>query len=125
MKRVLLVAGVLFYAPGSMPVAHAQDAEAGKAVFKAICNLCHEAVEGKNRVGPSLYGVVGRKSGTLPGFNYSEVVKGAGMIWTEETLDKWINSPQTTVPGTRMTYSGLKDDKKRHDVIAFLNTLHH
>ena len=125
MKRVFLVVGVLFSVTGSVLPARAQDAEAGKAVFKAICNLCHEASEGKNRVGPSLYGVVGRKSGTLPGFNYSEVVKGAGMTWTEEALDKWINSPQTTVPGTRMTYSGLKDDKKRHDVIAFLKTLHH
>ncbi len=125
MIRVCLVAGALFFITGSTLPAHAQDAEAGKTVFKTICNLCHEAIEGKNRVGPSLYGVVGRKSGTLPLFNYSEVLKGAGMIWTEETLDKWINSPQTTVPGTRMTYGGLKDDKKRHDVIAFLKTLHH
>ena len=93
MKRVLLGAGVFFC--GSMLQAHAQDAEAGKAVFKNICNLCHEANEGKNRVGPSLYGVVGRKAGTMPGFNYSDVVKGAGFIWTEEMLDKWIASPQT------------------------------
>ncbi len=123
MKRTLLGVGVFFSA--AMLQAHAQDAEAGKVVFKNICNLCHEASEGKNRVGPSLYGVVGRKAGTLPGFNYSEVVKGSGFVWTNETLDKWIASPQTTVPGTRMTYAGLKDDKKRHDVIAFLDTLHH
>jgi len=125
MKRSLLFAGFLFSVSGPIPSAHAQDAEAGKAVFKSICNLCHEAIEGKNRVGPSLYGVVGRRAGTAPGFTYSDVVKGSGLIWTEENLERWISGPQSVVPGTKMTYTGLKDDKKRHDVIAFLKTLHH
>ena len=125
MKRALLVAGFLACLAGSMLPALAQDAEAGKQVFKSICNLCHEATEGKNRIGPSLYGVVGRRSGNMPDFTYSDVLKGSGITWTEDMLDKWINAPQNTVPGTRMTYTGLKDDKKRHDVIAFLKTLHH
>lgn len=125
MKRALLVAGFFLTVAGSMPSARAQDAEEGKKIFKSICNLCHEAVEGKNRVGPSLYGVYGRTSGTAPGFAYSDGVKAIHLVWNDQTLDRWINSPQATVPGTKMTYTGLKDDKKRHDVIAFLKTLHH
>ena len=125
MKRALLVAGFLFTVPGSMLPARAQDAAAGQVVFKSICNLCHDATEGKNRVGPSLYGVVGRRSGSIQGFTYSDVLKGSGITWNEDMLDKWIGGPQSVVPGTRMTYGGLKDDKKRHDVIAFLKSLHH
>lgn len=125
MKRVLFVAGFFTVGPGLTLPACAQDAEAGKAVFKSICNLCHEAGEGRNRVGPSLYGVVGRRAGTEAGFTYSDVVKGSGITWTEDMLDSWISGPQKVVPGNRMTYAGLKDDKKRHDLIAYLKTLHH
>ncbi len=125
MKRSLLVAGFLACIPGFILPAHGQDPEAGKIVFKSICNLCHEAIEGKNRVGPSLYGVVGRRAGGMPDFTYSPVLKGSGITWNEEMLDKWIGGPQSVVPGTRMTYGGLKDDKKRHDVIAYLKTLRH
>ena len=125
MKRALLVGGFLVCLPGFIPPAQAQDAEAGKLVFKSICNLCHEAVEGRNRVGPSLYGVIGRHAGSVPGYAYSDVVKGSGITWDEDLLDQWINAPQRVVPGTKMTYAGLKDDKKRHDLIAFLKTLHH
>ena len=124
MKRALLVAGLLVSVPVSAPPARAQDTEAGKTVFKTICNLCHEAVENKNRVGPSLYGVVGRHAGTLPGFAYSDVLKASGITWTEDQLNSWIISPQHLVPGTKMTYAGLKDDTKRRDLIAFLKTLH-
>lgn len=125
MKRTLVLAGFLAGFTGYMLPAHAQDAEAGKQVFKSICNLCHDAAEGKNRVGPSLFGVVGRHSGSIVGFTYSDVLNGSGIVWNEEMLDKWIGGPQAVVPGTRMTYGGLKDEKKRHDVIAYLKTLHH
>ena len=121
MLRVLLIAGFLVV----VPPAHAQDAQAGKIVFESICNLCHEAGEGQNRVGPSLYGVVGRRAGTISGFTYSEVVKGSGIIWTETELDKWISGPKRYVPGTRMSYAGLTDEQMRHDLIAYLKTLHH
>ena len=124
MQRAFL-ATLLLVLPACIGAARAQDAEAGKQVFKSICNLCHEATEGKNRVGPSLYGVVGRRSGAMPGFTYSAVVAQGGVVWTEANLDSWITAPQTFMPGNRMTYSGLKDDKKRHNVIAYLKTLHH
>ena len=124
MTRSRVFAGLLLALPLA-PAAHAQDADAGKSVFKAICNLCHEAVEGKNRVGPSLYGVVGRHAGTSPGFTYSDVVGHMDVIWTEQNIDKWITAPQSYAPGTKMTYGGLKDERKRKDVIAYLKTLHH
>ncbi len=124
MKRSLLVAGFLVAAPGWMLPAHAQDAEEGKKIFKSICNLCHENIRNKNRVGPSLYGVVGRHSGMIPGFAYSDANKNSGITWTEDVLFQYEEDPQKMVPGTKMTYTGLKDPQKRHDLIAYLKTLH-
>jgi cytochrome c len=103
--------------------ARAQNAENGKAVFKQICSICHEVVADRNRIGPSLFAVVGRKSGQVPGYNYSDGNKGANMTWDEATLDKYLVNPRGVVPGTKMAYAGLKDDQKRHDLIAYLATL--
>ena len=113
-----LVAGVLLAVP-----AQAQDAAQGQQVFKQQCNLCHEASAGKNRVGPTLFGVVGRQSGTVPGFHYSDGNKKAAVTWDEATLDRYLVNPRATVPGTTMAYAGLKDDKKRKDLVAYLSTL--
>ena len=73
--------------------------------------------------GPSLAGVVGRKTGTVPGFHYSPANQKVNLTWDEATLNKYLQSPRTTVPGTTMTYVGLKDDTKRADLIAYLATL--
>ena len=124
MKRALLVAGFLVAVPGWAAPAHAQDAEEGKKIFNSICHLCHEAIKNKNRVGPSLYGVIGRHSGIVPGFAYSDANKNSGITWTEDVLFKYDEDPQKMVPGTKMTYTGLKDPQKRRDLIAFLKTLH-
>ena len=124
MKRALLVAGFLLSLPFAAPLAQAQDAEAGKKVFKSICNLCHENIKNKNRVGPSLYGVIGRHSGIVPGFAYSDANKNSGIVWTEDVLFNYDEDPQKMVPGTKMTYTGLKDPQKRRDLIAYLKTLH-
>ena len=75
-------------------------------------------------VGPSLFGVVGRKSGSVEGFHYSEANKSADLTWTPEVLDRYLAAPKDVVPGTIMPYPGLKDDAKRADVIAYLETLH-
>jgi cytochrome c len=104
--------------------ARAQNADAGKTAFKQQCGLCHDVAAGKNRVGPSLFGVVGRKSGTVDGFHYSDANKGSGITWDEATLDKYLTDPRAVVPGTTMTYAGVKNDQTRHDIIAFLATLH-
>lgn len=101
----------------------AADATAGQAVFKSQCSVCHSIVAGKNAVGPSLFGIVGRKSGQIEGFRYSAANKNSNLTWDEATLDKYLTSPKAVVPGTIMTYAGVKDDTKRADLIAYLATL--
>jgi cytochrome c len=103
---------------------HAQNAEAGQKAFRQICSICHEVVAGKNRVGPSLFGVVGRKAGTVADFHYSDEMKNSGLTWDAATLDRFLAGPRAAVAGTRMAYAGLKDDAKRQDLIAYLATLH-
>lgn len=104
--------------------AHAQNVEAGQKVFKQQCGLCHDTAAGRNRVGPSLFGVVGRKSGSVDGFHYSDGNKSSGLTWDQATLDKYLADPRGTVPGTTMTYAGVKNEEQRHDIIAYLATLH-
>lgn len=94
--------------------------ERGERVFKVQCGTCHTVEEGKNRVGPSLAGIVGRKSGLVAGFKYSAANKNADITWTVEVLDKYLVNPKAMVPGTTMTYAGLKNDTQRADVIAYL-----
>jgi cytochrome c len=104
--------------------AFAADAEAGQAVFKTQCGICHSPLAGKNMVGPSLFGITGRNSGSVEGFHYSAANKSADITWTPDALDKYLTAPREVVPGTIMTYAGLKDDTKRADLIAYLATLH-
>ena len=103
--------------------ADAADATAGQAVFKTQCGICHSPLAGKNMVGPSLFGIIGRASGTVEGFHYSAANKAANITWNAEILDKYLTSRKAVVPGTIMTYAGLKDDAKRADLIAYLETL--
>lgn len=97
------------------------DATAGKADF-AICLTCHAIEAGVNKIGPSLHGVVGRKAGSIAGFAYSAANKNSGITWTPEKLFQYLEAPQRVVPGTKMTYTGLKEPQKRADVIAYLQT---
>ena len=97
------------------------NAVAGKAVFTA-CKTCHVVTPNQNRIGPSLYGVVGRASGSIAGFTYSAANKNSHIVWTEPVLYQYLISPQAYVPGTKMTYPGLKDAQKRADVIAYLKS---
>ncbi len=103
--------------------AQAADPAAGKSVFNSYCAICHSPQPGKNMVGPSLFGVVGRKTGSVPGFHYSPANQGANLTWDAATLDKYLQAPRAMIPGTTMTYGGLKDDTKRADLIAYLETL--
>ena len=100
---------------------HAQDATAGKQVF-AQCIACH-SVDGKAGVGPTLQGILGRKSGELPGFHYSRAMKSAGITWSSKTLNSYVADPQKAVPGNVMPFSGVADAKQRADLIAYLGTL--
>lgn len=102
--------------------ASAQDAAAGKAVFN-ICRACHQVGEGaKNGVGPVLNGVIGRAAGTYEGYNYSPANKSSGKTWDEDTFRAYIKDPRAYIPGTKMAYAGLKDEKKIEDLLAYLKS---
>jgi cytochrome c len=105
----------------AVTAASAQDAGAGKAAF-APCAICH-SVDGRNGVGPSLQGVVGRKAGDFAGFRYSGAMKAAGKSWDPVSLDAFITDPQKAIPGNVMPFSGVPDAKVRADIVAFLATL--
>ena len=100
----------------------AADIEAGKTAFKK-CALCHTTEVGKNKIGPSLFGIMGRKSASLENFNYSEAMKKFDHTWDAQTLDTYLADPRGTVPGTKMIFPGIKDKTERDDVIAYLETL--
>ncbi len=98
------------------------DVEAGKRVYRQ-CQACHAIEEGQNRVGPSLYNVIGRTAGSIEGFRYSPAHKKSGIVWTAETLDPYLENPRTYIPGNRMAFAGLRNPKQRADVIAFLYSI--
>jgi cytochrome c len=96
------------------------DLENGRVKF-GLCRSCHTITEGgPNQVGPNLHGVFGRKAGTHEGFSYSEPMKASNIVWDGAVLDKWLANPRTFMPGTKMTFAGLKDEKDRIDLIAYL-----
>ncbi len=97
------------------------DASAGETVF-AQCRTCHLVEEGRNGVGPSLYGVVGREAGSIEGFNYSDANANSGVTWTPEVLFEYLEAPREFMPGTRMAFPGLSDPQDRADVIAYLDS---
>jgi len=99
------------------------DLDNGQAKF-AICKTCHTPNQGGgNMTGPNLWEVFGRKSGTSPGFAYSDGMKSLGAVWDAEKINQWIANPRAMVPGTKMTYIGMENPKDRVDVIAYLKTV--
>jgi len=101
----------------------AGDSQKGAQVFKAKCAICHSVEAGKNKIGPSMAGVVGRKAGTVEGFHYSDANKNSGLTWDEATLDTYLTSPKDVVKGTTMAFPGIKDATERADLIAYLATV--
>lgn len=95
------------------------DVAAGEKVF-ALCRSCHVLDEGVNRVGPSLYNVVGRASGSVAGFSYSDANKNSGVTWSEDVLFEYLKDPKGFMPGTKMTFPGIKDDQDRANLVAYL-----
>jgi cytochrome c len=103
--------------------AAADEVEAGKAAFKK-CVVCHTVEAGKsNKVGPTLFGVVGRKAAALPDYKYSEAMEKFDRTWDETALDEYLADPRGTVPGTKMIYPGIRDKKQRDEIIAYLETM--
>jgi cytochrome c len=104
----------------SAGAAAAQDATAGEQVFKK-CHACHNIGEGAhNSIGPVLNGVVGRKAGIYPDYNYSDANKNSGIVWDEATLAIYLKNPQAKVPHTKMSFPGLSSDTEIANVIAYL-----
>jgi cytochrome c len=97
------------------------DAAAGEKVF-ALCRSCHVLEDGVNRVGPSLYKVVGRKSGSVAGFAYSDANKASGVTWTTDVLFKYLEDPKAFMPGTKMAFPGIKDAQDRANLVAYLES---
>lgn len=124
MKSLVFVVVALLVA--AIIPAHAQDAavagnaEAGAKVFKK-CLACHKVgPDARNGVGPALNGIVGRPAGTCPDYRYSAANKDSGLVWDEPTLTTYLRAPRKLVPGTKMTFAGLKKDQEIADVVAFL-----
>ena len=105
----------------SLPAPYSQaDLANGKARF-AQCRSCHTLTQGgPDLVGPNLYGVFGRKVGSKPGYSYSDVVQKADFVWDGPRLDQWLADPRGFMPGTKMTFPGIKAEADRRDVIAYV-----
>jgi len=116
--RSLALAAVALAA--SVGAALAQDAAAGETSFKK-CMPCHDVGDdAKNKVGPMLNGLAGRKSGTIEGFNYSDANKNSGIVWNEETFKDYIKDPRAKIPGTKMIFPGIKNEKEAGDLWTYL-----
>jgi len=116
--------------PGASPASSSEAVAAASSVSAAEtpaafmqCKTCHSVEPGRHIIGPSLAGVHGRQAASAPGYAYSSALKSAGLTWDDATLDRFLESPMKTVPGTKMVYPGLKDPAQRAEVVAYLKTL--
>jgi cytochrome c len=117
MKKMTLSALIVI---ATSTAALAQDTAAGKTSFNK-CMACHAIGEGaKNKVGPELNGLKGRKSGTAEGYSYSEANKNSGITWDEATFKDYIKDPKAKIPGTKMVFAGIKNEQEASDLWAFL-----
>ena len=116
--RLLVLGGALLAA--TVGIAHAQDLAAGEQSFRK-CGPCHSVGEdARNKIGPVLNGIDGRKSGTAPDYNYSEANKKADITWNEASFKEYIQNPMSRVPGTKMAFAGIKNDAEIANLWAYL-----
>src|SRR2546421_6645360 len=121
MKRLTLSALVAIASSLAASAALAQDVAAGKTSFNK-CMACHSIGEGaKNKVGPELNGLDGRKSGTAPDFSYSDANKNSGITWNKEQFLQYIKDPRAKIPGTKMIFPGIKNEKEANDLWAYIS----
>lgn len=118
MKKLTILAAVFALAL-SAGNASAADAEKGKKVYNK-CKACHALKAGKNKVGPTLHGLFGRKAATVPNFKYSKAMKASGVTWDEESLRAYLKKPRKFIKGTRMAFAGIKKKKQMDDLVAYL-----
>jgi cytochrome c len=124
MKLSPITAGLLLIQPlvTSSAALAAGDATAGERVFASHCAVCHATTPGEKKTGPSLDGIVGSKSGTVPGFDFSAAMKNANVTWDDANLDKFLANPSGFIHGTKM-FVNLPSEADRQNVIAYLDTL--
>jgi cytochrome c len=123
--RCVAAAGLYLGGASLGSVAVAGDASAGSDVFQTECSECHSVKEGRNKKGPSLFGIVGRTSGTAPDYKYSDALLQAHWVWTPDKLHSYLSQPAKQAnPGTKMKYDGLTDPKQLDDLISYLSTIH-
>ena len=121
-KTVFALAAAAFIGIASGNQALAGDAAAGEKVFKK-CKACHMVTKERHKSGPHLVNLFGRAAGSAEGFKkYSKAMKGSGVVWDAETLDAYLEAPKKYIKGTRMAFAGLKKEKDRANVIAYLQT---
>ena len=121
MKTLTFTALVALSITAAASTAMAQDAAAGKTSFNK-CLACHAIGDGaKNKVGPELNGLDGRKSGTVEGFSYSDANKGSGITWGKDQFLDYIKDPKAKIPGTKMAFAGIKNEKEANDLWAYIS----
>jgi cytochrome c len=120
MKQLTLSTLIVIASAAASSAAPAQDVAAGKTSFNK-CLACHAVGEGaKNKVGPVLNGLQGRKSGTVEGYSYTEANRNSGITWDEATFKDYIKDPKAKIPGTKMVFAGIKNEQEAGDLWAFL-----
>jgi cytochrome c2 len=122
MARVAIVATAVTF--GAIP-ALAADPTAGGDYFRTHCSVCHgNTANSPPGVGPRLFGVVGRRSGSLPGYSYSPAMRQSGLVWSPDLLLRYLTSPQSVVKGNKMPFPGIPGGVDRENVVAYLTSLH-
>ena len=117
-QKLLVVIGMILIIL-TLSIANSADLVNGKKVFKK-CAACHSLKEGKNKIGPSLYKLLGRKAGSVEGYKYSKAMKNSGVVWDEESLDKFLTKPRKFIKKTKMLFRGIKKKSLRDDIISYL-----
>jgi cytochrome c len=116
-KAVSIIVGLITFIL-IVSIANAADPVKGKRVFKK-CAVCHSVQAGKNKIGPHLNNLVGRKAGSVKGYRYSKAMKNSGIVWDEESLDKFLTKPRKFIKRTKMSFRGIKKKSQRDDLISF------
>jgi len=119
LKLICMAASVAWAA--SAAGAMAADAAAGETIFNQKCKVCHQVGEtAKNFVGPELNGLIGRKTGAVEGYSYSDANKNSGITWDETILNEYLANPKAKIPGTKMIFAGLPKESDRDNLVAYL-----
>ena len=123
MKTINRLLALLLLVGAALPALAAGDVEKGKDVFATECAECHSVREGKNKKGPSMFAVVGRKAAIVADATFSDALKASGIVWTADKIDAYVTAPKKLVPGGKMKYDGLGSATERADLLAYLATL--